>query len=190
LKEWVIVRKRSISAYIYAYFSWFCLSIILCAVPILFSPFFAELTVSYSSLLAYCFTLLASSVYLFDHHVEATEKRSDLAKAARDIAVLLMVIAVVVFVVYNLHNDINKFLNGVIEATIPLTAVLAFIPTFIITMPLINREARTKVREREVDNTMAVAEETKSKMRDMEKDLKESIKNDDKDVDASPLSGE
>lgn len=183
MKERIVASRENLAVYLSVYFSWFCWCIILCALPIGFSLFFADLTVTYSSLLAYCFTLLGSSVYLFDHHVKAKDKPSDLSrKAARDIAILLMFVAIMIFIMYNLSDNWNNTLNDHIPYTLFGTSVLAFFPALFITMPLISKEVKDIISDRKANRAMEDAREVRAKAIDMGKQLGEEASAEDENM--------
>ena len=158
MKKWIAAFRENPSVYLDEYGSWLLLSFVVCAIPILFTPLFADLTVSFSSLLVYCFTLIGATLYLFDHLVTIDYGRSKLAKTKKEIARAGMYVAVAVFVAYNLHDGFNTILNSYIEVTIPLTGVLVFIIIMALAIPLINRNVEEIIQKRKVDETQESAD--------------------------------
>lgn len=172
MSERIATIRESLPDFFCVYSSWILFSIILCSLPILLSPIFTNLTITYSSLVAYCFTLLGAHVYLFDHHTESKGRRSPKSTLIKEVAIVLMFAAIAVFILYNTQDDFQVFINRNASGSIALTAILAFVPTFIIATPMLNREVRNSVDKRKVDKTWEDVDKVEKRYSEDEKELK------------------
>jgi predicted PurR-regulated permease PerM len=111
-------------------------------------------------------------VYLFDHHTESKGRRSPKSTLIKEVAIVLMVGAIAVFILYNTQDDIQVFINRNASGSIALTVILAFIPTFFIATPMLNREFRNSVDKRKVDKTWEDVEKVEKRYSEDEKELK------------------
>ena len=114
-----------------------------CLITILVTPLFSDLTVTYSSLLAYCFTLMAVNVYLFDHQVTiGVEEAFCLEKLRKYLGMGIMIGSVICFIIYNLDEGVNKTLNDHITLTVLTTAVPVFFVALSLNTNMISRQAK------------------------------------------------
>ena len=166
MKRQIVGIRDSLSIYIDEYVSWLILSFVVCAMPVLLSPLFAELTVAFSSLLAYSFALLGANVYLFDHLLSVSVDGGTLGRSRKEAARACMYGAVGVFVAYNLDGGFNELVNDHIQLAIGITAALVFVLTMSLAVPQINRNVeetrQTRILNQRRDSAKEVSEDAKS----------------------------
>ena len=127
---WKYLREKQIGKYFSAYLLFIVLNYVLCLAPIGASYYFSTQTMLLSSFLAYCFTLLAVTVYSFIFFPKESVGGTIVANLAIGITILFMVFYIVSFILYNLVDSIANVLN----TSIMKTASLAFIPAFVISL--------------------------------------------------------
>jgi len=136
------LRERQVDKYILAYLVFILMNYVICLAPIGVSYYFSPETLLLSSLLAYCFTLLAVTLYSFIYFPK--EKVGGTIKANLGIitAMVLMTGYLIIFILYNLVKDFSHTLN----TSIVRTALLAFIPVFVVSLVLSIPVIRLQVR--------------------------------------------
>ena len=167
MKEWRANFRENIYVYVDEYFSWFFLTFGVCAIPIFFTPLFADKTVAFSSILAYSFTLLGANVYLFDHLLAIKVGGGWLPKSRKEAARASMYSAVGVFVAYNLHDGFNKLINDNIFLTVGITAFLVLLLTMALVIPLINRQVEDTKQTKAVNKARESAKEIRDNTRNI-----------------------
>ncbi len=125
-------RERQIGKYILAYLVFIIWNHVICLAPIGASYYFSTETFLFSSFLAYCFTLLAVTVYSFIYFPKEKVGGTIIANLGIITAMVLMLGYVVIFILYNLVKDFSHTLN----TSIVRTALLAFIPVFVVSLVL------------------------------------------------------
>lgn len=129
---WKFFRERQIVKYILAYLGFIILNYVICLAPIYASYYFSTETFLLSSFLAYCFTLLAVTVYSFIYFPKEKVGGTIIANLGIITTMVLMLGYIVIFILYNLDKDFSHTLN----TSIVRTAVRAFIPVFVVSLVL------------------------------------------------------
>jgi len=132
LNRWKRFRQKQVGKYILAYLVFIILNYVICLVPIGASYYFSSQTLLLSSFLAYCFTLLAVTVYSFMNFPKENVGGTIKANLGIIIAILFMLGYIIMFILYNLVEDVSRTLNTSIVGT----ALLAFIPVFVVSLVL------------------------------------------------------
>jgi len=132
LNTWKYFRQKQVSKYILAYLVFIILNYVICLAPIGASYYFSSQTLLLSSFLAYCFTLLAVTVYSFMYFPKENVGGTIKANLGIIMAILFMLGYIVMFILYNLVEDVSHTLN----TSIVRTALLAFIPVFVVSLVL------------------------------------------------------
>lgn len=132
MNTWKYFRQKQVSKYILAYLVFIILNYVICLAPIGASYYFSSQTLLLSSFLAYCFTLLAVTVYSFMYFPKENVGGTIKANLGIIMAILFMLGYIVMFILYNLVEDVSHTLN----TSIVRTALLAFIPVFVVSLVL------------------------------------------------------
>lgn len=128
---WKYFREKRVGKYIQAYLAFILLNYVICLAPIIVSYCFSTQTLLLAGFLAYCFTLLAVTVYSFMYF-----RKEDVGGIISSnlwiiSAWVFMFAYIIMFILYNLVDNVTLALNtSFISATL-----LALIPVLII--PLI-----------------------------------------------------
>lgn len=129
------------------YAAWFIVNIIVCGMPI-FATFtfsydtFTNETVGFSSLLAYCFTVIAVSLYLFINQFFVTGgEETRLPKSHIFFGIAYTLAAIGIFFLYNLDERVNTWLNDIIFVAVPVIAVATLFVAWRLTKPLLRKQA-------------------------------------------------
>lgn len=150
-------KKRQVVKYILAYLVFFILNYIICIAPIGASYYFSTKTLLLSSFLVYCFTLLAVTVYSFIYFPQENVGGTITANLGIIVTILFMIGYIVLFILYNLVEDVSKTLN----TSITSTTLIAFIPVFAISLVLNIPVIRLQVaadKSRQLINTITTSE--------------------------------
>jgi hypothetical protein len=126
------LRQKQVGKYILAYLVFIILNYVICLAPIGASYYFSPPTLLLSSFLAYCFTLLAVTVYSFIYFPKERVGGTITANLGITIAILFMVAYIAMFILYNLVDNVSEALN----ASVIRTVLLSFIPAFVIPLVL------------------------------------------------------
>ena len=129
---WKFFGERQIVKYILAYLVFIILNYVICLAPIYASYYFSSETLLLSSFLAYCFTLLAVTVYSFIYIPKERVGGTITANLGIVTAIVFMLGYILMFILYNLVKDVSHTLN----TSIVRTALLAFIPVFVVSLVL------------------------------------------------------
>lgn len=138
-------RKRRFRIDEYA--AWFIVNIIVCGMPIIatfkFSyETFTNETVGFSSLLSYCFTVVAVGLYLFINQLLVTgDEEIRLPKSHIFIGFAYALAAIGIFFWYNLDDSLNRWLNDIIFVAVPVIAVGTLFVAWRLTKPLLRKQA-------------------------------------------------
>jgi len=132
LNRWKILREKQVVKYILAYLGFIIMNYVICLAPIYASYYFSTETLLLSSFLAYCFTLLAVTVYSFIYFPKEKVGGTITANLGIIMAWVCMLGYIVIFILYNLVKDVSHTLN----TSIVRTALLAFIPVFVVSLVL------------------------------------------------------
>lgn len=132
MNTWKYFRQKQVGKYILAYLVFIILNYVICLAPIGASYYFSPQTLLLSSFLAYCFTLLAVTVYSFMYFPKENVGGTIKANLGIVMAILFMLGYIVMFILYNLVEDVSHTLN----TSIVRTALLAFIPVFVVSLVL------------------------------------------------------
>jgi len=132
LNIWKFFRERQVVKYILAYLVFILLNYVICLAPIGVSYYFSPQTLLLSSFLAYCFTLLAVTVYSFIYFPKENVGGTITANLGIITAILFMLGYIVLFILYNLADDVSYALS----TSIVRTVLLAFIPVFVVSLVL------------------------------------------------------
>ena len=125
-------REKQTGKFFLAYLVFIILNYVTCLAPIGASYCFSTNTILLSSLLAYYFTLLAVTVYSFIYFPKENVGGTIIANLGIMMTILFMVGYIILFIMYNLVDDIANTLN----TNIVKTALLSFIPVFVISLIL------------------------------------------------------
>lgn len=135
------LREKQVGKYTQAYLGFILLSYVICLAPIGASYYFSTQTLLLASFLAYCFTLLAMTVYSFMYFRKEDVGGIISANLGIIIAWVFMFLYIIMFLLYNLVDDVSLALN----TNMMSTAALAFIPAFLIPLVLIVPVIRMQV---------------------------------------------
>jgi len=136
------------------YVAWIILNCFICAVPIIATFAFSDQTVGFSSLLSYCFTVVAVNACFFIHCVIASVDEIGWPKSYITLATLFVVAAIAIFFAYNLAADFNKLVNNNIVVAIILTAGLYLALALALAKPMIRRQAQEAEETAEIHQAM------------------------------------
>jgi len=125
-------REKQVGKYIQAYLAFILLNYVICLAPIGASYCFSAQTLSLASFLAYCFTLLAVTVYSFMYLRKEDVGGIISANLWIIIAWVFMFAYIIMFLLYNLVDNVTLALN----TSFISTTVFAFIPAFVIPLVL------------------------------------------------------
>ncbi len=125
-------KEKQVGKFILAYLVFILLNYVICLAPIGASYYFSTETLLLSSFLAYCFTLLAITVYSFIYISKENVGGTITANLGIITAILFMLGYIVLFILYNLVDDVSYTLN----TSILRTTLLAFIPVFAVSLAL------------------------------------------------------
>lgn len=129
---WKYFRKKRVGKYVQAYLGFILLNYIICLAPIGASYYFSTQTLLLTSFLAYCFTLLAVTVYSFMYLRKEDVGGIISANLWIIIAWVFMFAYIITFLLYNLVDNVTLALN----TSVMSKAILAFIPAFVIPLVL------------------------------------------------------
>ena len=132
MNTWKYFRQKQVGKYILAYLVFIIMNYVICLAPIGASYYFSSQTLLLSSFLAYCFTLLAVTVYSFMYFPKENVGGTIKANLGIIMAILLMLGYMAMFLLYNLVDDVSYSLN----TSIVRTALIAFIPVFVVSLVL------------------------------------------------------
>lgn len=138
---WRYFRNRQFGKYVQAYLGFILLNYFICLAPIGVSYYFSPQTLLLASFLAYCFTLLAVTVYSFMYFRKEDVGGIISANLWIIIAWVFMFAYIIIFLLYNLVDNVTLTLN----TSVMSTATLAFIPAFVIPLILIVPVIRQQV---------------------------------------------
>lgn len=138
---WKYFREKQVGKYIKAYLGFILLNYVICLAPIGASYYFSTQTFLLASLLVYCFTLLAVTVYSFMYFRKEDVGGIISANLWIIIALVFMFGYIVMFLLYNLVDNINICLN----TNMMSTATLSFIPACLVPLVLIVPVIRLQV---------------------------------------------
>lgn len=123
---WRNFREKQVGKYVSAYLVFILLNYVLCLAPIGASYYFSTQTVLLSSLLAYCFTLLAVTVFPFIYFPKESVGGTIMANLAIVTTIIFLVAYMGLFILYNLVDKVTDIL----DANVINTVSIAFIPAF------------------------------------------------------------
>jgi hypothetical protein len=141
LNIWRNFREKQVGKYVSAYLVFILLNYVLCLAPIGVSYCFSTQTVLLSSLLAYCFTLLAVTVFPFIYFPKESVGGTIMANLAIVTTILFLVAYMGLFILY---NSVDK-VTDILDANATNTVSIALIPAFIISLGLSIPVVRTHV---------------------------------------------
>lgn len=121
--------------------AWVILNCFICAVPIIATFAFSDETVGFSSLLSYCFTVVAVNACFFMHCVIAGVDEIRGQKSLITLATLFTVAAIAIFFTYNLTDNFKNLVNSNIVVAIILTALIYLSFAWVLAKPMISRQA-------------------------------------------------
>jgi len=133
-------REKQVGKYILAYLVFIILNYVICLAPIGASYYFSPQTLLLSSFLAYCFTLLAVTVYSFMYFPKESVGGTIMANLGIIIAILFMVAYIVMFILYNLADNVSEALNASAIKTVSLSFIPAFVIPLVLSVPVIQRQ--------------------------------------------------
>jgi len=137
LNTWQYFRQKQVGKYILAYLVFIILNYVICLAPIGASYYFSPQTLLLSSFLAYCFTLLAVTVYSFMYFPKESVGGTIKANLGTIIAILFMVAYIVMFILYNLADNVSEALNADVIKTVSLSFIPAFVIPLVLSVPMI-----------------------------------------------------
>lgn len=138
---WRYFREKQVGDYVGAYIVFILFNYILCLAPIGASFYFSTQAVLLSSFLAYCFTLLAVTVFPFIYFSKESVGGTIKANLAIGITIFFMVVYMGSFILY---NSVDK-VTDILDASAVKTVSIAFIPAFLISLGLSIPVIRTQV---------------------------------------------
>ena len=141
MNAWKYLRQKQVGKYIQAYLGFILLNYVICLAPIGASYYFSTQKFLLASLLAYCFTLLAVTVYSFMYFRKEDVGGIISANLRVIIAMVFMFAYIVMFLLYNLVDNVSLALNTNMMGS----AALAFIPAGVISLVLIIPVIRVQV---------------------------------------------
>lgn len=137
MNTWKYFRRKQVGKYILAYLVFIILNYFICLAPIGASYYFSPQTLLLSSFLAYCFTLLAVTVYSFMYFPKESVGGIIKANLGIIIAILFMVAYIVMFILYNLADNVSEALNANVIKTVSLSFIPAFVIPLVLSVPMI-----------------------------------------------------
>ena len=137
MNTWKYFRQKQAGKYILAYLVFIVLNYVICLAPIGASYYFSPQTLLFSSFLAYCFTLLAVTVYSFMYFPKESVGGTIKANLGIIIAILFMVAYIVMFMLYNLVDNVSEVLNASVIKTVSLSFIPAFVIPLVLSVPVI-----------------------------------------------------
>jgi hypothetical protein len=134
---WKYFKEKRVGKYIQAYLAFILLNYVICLAPITVSYCFSTQTLLLASFLAYCFTLLAVTVYPFMYF-----RKEDVGGIISSnlwviIAWVFMFAYIIMFILYNLVDNITLALNINFIGATSLALIPALIVPLILSVPLI-----------------------------------------------------
>lgn len=137
MNTWKYFRQKQVGKYILAYLVFIILNYVICLAPIGASYYFSPQTLLLSSFLAYCFTLLAVTVYSFMYFPKERVGGTIMANLGIIMAILFMVAYIVMFILYNLADNVSEALNASVIKTVSLSFIPAFVIPLVLSVPVI-----------------------------------------------------
>lgn len=132
MNMWKYFRQKQGGKYIKAWLGFILLNYVICLAPIGASYYFSNQKFLFATLLAYCFTLLAITVYSFMYFRKEDVGGIISANLWIIIAWVFMFAYIIVFLLYNLVDKVSLALN----TNMMSSAALAFIPAGVISLGL------------------------------------------------------
>ena len=140
-------KKRILLIYIDEWGSWIFLTFGLSLLLIFLSLYIFSHSMVFSNFTSYCFTLLAVTFYLFDHHVENTVE-VNVPKIRKILNISVLVFIAIIYVMINTHGAAKTFVESNFTAISSATAAVVFLLTAWLMGPLIRRQVEeTKGRK-------------------------------------------
>lgn len=128
----IFINDKQPHKYIMTYFIFIWWNFIICLLPIMATYFFrSSETVILSSFLAYCFTTLAITLFVYTYRNRQVMSLV-VTNAGFLITVGFMVIYMFVFFIFNYDKGINLFMSS----NMMVVSIVVFVPMFIITLIL------------------------------------------------------
>jgi hypothetical protein len=137
---WRNFREKQIDKYIGAYLVFILLNYILCLAPIGASYYFSTQAILISSFFAYCFTLLAVTVFPFLYFPKENVGGTIWANVAIVITIISMIAYMVLFILYNYAAIVTSFFNTNIVNALALTFMPALIISLGLSIPVIRSQ--------------------------------------------------
>jgi len=165
LNIWKYFREKQVGKYIKAYLAFILLNYVICLAPIGASYCFSSQTFLLASFLVYCFTLLAVTVYSFMYFRKEEVGGIISANLWIIIAWVFMFAYIIMFLLYNLVDNVNLALN----TNMMSTATFAFIPACVVPLVLIVPVIRMQVvadKSQQVISTIRKSEDEGDHTRD------------------------
>jgi len=125
-------KGKQICKYTQAYLIYILVNFGLCLVPIGISGYVSPEIFLLSSFLAFCYTLLAVTIYTFFFFQNEDVGGTISGNLKKMAGILLMIIYITTFIMYNTVDEISHNLNS----NIFITVIIAFIPIFIFSLIL------------------------------------------------------
>ena len=158
---WKYFRQKQGGKYVKAWLSFILLNYIICLAPIGASYYFSNRMFLFASLLAYCFTLLAITVYSFMYFRKEDVGGTISANLWIIIAWVFMFAYIIVFLLYNLVDKVSLALN----TNMMSSAALVFIPAGVISLCLSIPVIRLQVAADKMISTIRKSEDEGDKTR-------------------------
>lgn len=166
MNTWKYFRQKQTGKYILAYLVFIILNYVICLAPIGASYYFSPQTLLFSSFLAYCFTLLAVTVYSFINFPKESVGGNIKANLGIIIAILFMVAYIVMFMLYNLVDNVSEALNASVIKTVSLSFIPVFVISLVLSVPVIRSQVAAdksqqlikKIRKSEKEGDEVISE--------------------------------
>lgn len=163
---WKYLREKQFSKWFLAYLVFILLNYIICIAPIGASYYFTSQNFLLSSFFAYCFTLLAVTVYSFIYIPKEDVGGTILANLGIVITMLLMIGFIALFILYNLVTNITEALNRSIAETVGASFIPVLILTVVLSIPVIKLQVAAdkpkqlikKIKKSEDEGDLVISE--------------------------------
>lgn len=155
-------KKKILLIYIDELGSWVLLTFVLSLLLIFLSIFMFSRSVVFSNFLSYCFTLMAITFYLFDHHVETTVDVS-VPKIRKILNLIVLVSIAGVYALVNRDVTAKSFVESNFTAISIITTSVVFVLAAWLMYPLIKKQ----VEETKGRKESAILEKEREKFKRM-----------------------
>ena len=155
------------------YLPWFLVNFIFTMLPIMFTKLFpnGNLENWFSSFLVFIYTLLILSIFGLYSHLRTEDTPISFADVVLWFTLLIVIIIMAMFPIYNLVGHVSQFINSHIEVVTSLILAAGFISAVLLHSPMLKKQIdKLYSRRRIVDNPNRIKNNVKQMKSEMEEE--------------------